>query len=82
MNFIPVRGNKNAITANGTVEFIFNKLVEMKNNGGAVLLINEDLDELMLLSDRIAVLHNGEIKKIFERKDFDKYRIGLIMVGG
>ena len=65
-----------------TVEFIFNKLVEMKNNGGAVLLINEDLDELMLLSDRIAVLHNGEIKKIFERKDFDKYRIGLIMVGG
>ena len=65
-----------------TVEFIFNKLVEIRNNGGAVLWINEDLDELIILSDRIAVLHKGELKGIFKRSKFDKYKIGLLMIGG
>ncbi|MEA3313489.1 MAG: ABC transporter ATP-binding protein [Caldisericota bacterium] len=65
-----------------TVEFIFNKLVETRNNGGAVLCINEDLDELMIISDRIAVLHNGELRGIFQRSEFDKYKIGLLMIGG
>ena len=65
-----------------TVEFIFNKLVELRNKGGAVLFVNEDLDELMIVSDRIAVLHNGELKGIFKRSEFNKYKIGLLMIGG
>lgn len=65
-----------------TVEFIFEKLLWMRSNVGAILWINEDLDELMLLSDRIAVLHEGEIKAILNRNEFDKYQIGLLMVGG
>ena len=65
-----------------TVEFIFNKLVEIRSQGGAILWINEDLDELMILSDRIGVLHNGELKGIFKREEFDKYKIGLLMIGG
>ncbi|MCD6121794.1 MAG: ABC transporter ATP-binding protein [Spirochaetales bacterium] len=65
-----------------TVEFIFEKLVETRSKGGAVLWINEDLDELMILSDRIAVLHRGELRKIFLRNEFDKYKIGLLMIGG
>ncbi|HEB10673.1 MAG TPA: ABC transporter ATP-binding protein [Spirochaetales bacterium] len=65
-----------------TVEFIFNKLVEIRSQGGAILWINEDLDELMILSDRIGVLNNGELKGIFKREEFDKYKIGLLMIGG
>ena len=65
-----------------TVEFIFKKLVETRNSGSAVLWINEDLDELIIISDRIAVLHKGELKGIFEREEFDKYKIGLLMIGG
>lgn len=65
-----------------TVEFIFKKLVEIRNAAGAVLWINEDLDELMIASDRIAVLYKGEIKAILKRSEFDKYRIGLLMIGG
>lgn len=65
-----------------TVEFIFNRLVETRDDGAAVLWVNEDLDELMIVSDRIAVLHNGELKGVFNRGEFDKYRIGLLMLGG
>ncbi len=65
-----------------SVEFIFKKLVEIRQNGGAVFWINEDLDELMILSDRIGVLFNGELKGIFTRDQFDKYKIGLLMIGG
>lgn len=65
-----------------TVEFIFEKLVDTRSKGSGVLWINEDLDELMVLSDRIAVLYQGELKKIFSRDEFDKYAIGLLMIGG
>jgi ABC-type uncharacterized transport system ATPase subunit len=64
-----------------SVEFIFRKLVEIRGHGDAVLWVNEDLDELMMLSDRIAVLHRGELKGIFQRDQFDKYQIGLAMIG-
>jgi len=65
-----------------TVEFIFKKLVETRGNGSGILWIGEDLDELMILSDRIIVLYKGELKGIFNREDFDKYKIGLLMIGG
>jgi len=65
-----------------TVEFIFNRLAAVRESGGAVLWVHEDLDELMLLCDRIATLNDGRITGIFERKDFDKYSIGLAMIGG
>lgn len=65
-----------------TVEFIFRKLIDLRGRQGAVLWVNEDLDELMIVCDRIAVLHRGELKKIFSREEFDKYTIGLMMIGG
>ena len=64
-----------------SVEFIFQKLVEIRNQGEAVLWVNEDLDELMMLSDRIAVIHRGELRGIFQRNQFNKYQIGLAMIG-
>lgn len=65
-----------------SVEFIFNKLLEIRQSDRAVIWINEDLDELMLLSDRIGVLYNGELKTIATRDKFDKYELGLLMIGG
>ena len=65
-----------------TVEFIFKKLVDTRDEGSAVLWIGEDLDELMILSDRIIVLYKGELRGIFNRDEFDKYKIGLLMIGG
>lgn len=65
-----------------TVKFIFGKLVETRNQGGAVLWINEDLDELMIVCDRIAVLYEGRLQGVFTREQFDKYRIGIMMIGG
>jgi simple sugar transport system ATP-binding protein len=46
------------------------------------LYINEDLDELMQVSDRIGVIHEGELVDIFEQDEFDKYEIGSKMIGG
>lgn len=65
-----------------TVEFIFRRLVETRENGSGVLWIGEDLDELLILCDRIIVLHKGEVRGIFERKEFDKLKMGLLMIGG
>jgi simple sugar transport system ATP-binding protein len=65
-----------------TVKFIFGRLIDTRRRGGAVLWINEDLDELLIISDRIAVLHEGLVKAVFTREQFDKYKIGLLMIGG
>ncbi len=65
-----------------TVEAIFRQLEERRRSGTAILWINEDLDELMSMSDRIAVLYKGRINGVFERDTFDKYTIGLAMLGG
>lgn len=65
-----------------SVEFIFDKLINIRSKGGAVLWINADLDELLIVSDRIGVFYNGELKEIFTRSQFDKYKIGAKMIGG
>jgi ABC-type uncharacterized transport system ATPase subunit len=64
-----------------SVEFVLRKLLEIRQSGGAVLWVNEDLDELMMLSDRILVLHRGRAQRVFSRSEFDKFQIGLAMIG-
>jgi ABC-type uncharacterized transport system ATPase subunit len=56
--------------------------MESRNRGAAVLLISEDLDELLLLSDRLAVLHQGQVVGSFNAKEFNPMEIGLLMTGG
>lgn len=63
-----------------TTEFVHAKLVEMKTHGKGVLLISKDLDEIMRLSDRIAVIFKGRLK-IIPREEASVDRIGRIMVG-
>lgn len=65
-----------------STEFLHGKLLEFCARGGAVLLISEDLDELLKLSDRITVLYRGRVVAEFPRERFDRYAIGRAMAGG
>ena len=65
----------------GATENVRNAIMEFRNNGGAVLLYSEDLDELLALSDRIIVMYRGRIVGTFDRNNFDKLKIGALMLG-
>lgn len=56
-------------------------LAEQRNLGAAIVLASEDLDELLELSDRLAVMFEGRILAEFTSSDFDRRRIGLAMTG-
>jgi simple sugar transport system ATP-binding protein len=64
-----------------SMEFVYSKLLERKEQGMATLLLSEDLDELILLCDRIAAIYRGQIVGVLERGEFDKYEIGRMMSG-
>ncbi|MGH2404874.1 MAG: ABC transporter ATP-binding protein, partial [bacterium] len=56
-------------------------LLKRRREGAALLLVSEDLDEVLGLSDRIAVLFSGEIMGVVDAADADRERIGLMMTG-
>ncbi|MEM0025014.1 MAG: ABC transporter ATP-binding protein [Zestosphaera sp.] len=62
-------------------EFIREKLIELKNNNCSILLISSDLSELLSLSDKIAIMYNGEIVGAFKPGELDIDDIGLMMSG-
>jgi ABC-type uncharacterized transport system ATPase subunit len=64
-----------------SMEFVYLRLLAQRKRGMATLLLSEDLDELLLLCDRIATLYCGEIVGILKRGEFDKYEIGRMMSG-
>ena len=66
----------------GAIEFIHNILTERRNEGCGVLLVSLELDELMLLSDRIVVMNQGRIAGIVRPEETTREEIGLLMVGG
>ena len=56
-------------------------ILERRDSGRAVLLISDDLDEVLLMSDRIAVMYEGRIMGTFDAADADREHIGLLMGG-
>ena len=66
----------------GATEYVRKKLVEMRDQGCAVLLISADLDEIWALSDRIAVMYEGEIVAIKDPEKTSDGELGLLMAGG
>lgn len=64
-----------------STEFVYSKLLERQAQGTATLLLSEDLDELLLLCDRIAAIYRGQILGVLERGEFDKYTLGRMMGG-
>jgi ABC-type uncharacterized transport systems, ATPase components len=65
----------------GATEYIRKKLLEERNRGAAILLFSEDLDEIMALSDRIAVIYEGSIKGILPVSEATPEKLGLLMAG-
>ncbi len=65
----------------GAAQFVHETLVKQKNQGKSVVLISADLDEILSLSDRIAVMFEGRIMGILNREDADVFKIGLYMGG-
>ncbi|MCM3793877.1 ABC transporter ATP-binding protein [Priestia megaterium] len=66
----------------GAIEFIHKKLIEERDKGRAVLLVSLELDEVMNLSDCIAVIYEGEIVDIVDPKETNEQELGLLMAGG
>jgi len=65
----------------GSQEYIRSVLLKERENRKAILLISEDLDETMMLSDRIAVIYEGKIMKILPCQGTTKDEVGLLMAG-
>ena len=66
----------------GAIEYIHKRLVQERDNGKAVLLVSLELDEVLALSDKIAVMYDGKIVDILDRKDADEKKLGILMAGG
>lgn len=65
----------------GATEFVRNVLMDQRNNGNSVMLISADLEEILALSDRVAVMFGGEIAGVLEREEATPARLGLLMGG-
>lgn len=65
----------------GSIEFIHNQLISARDSGAGVLLVSAELDEILSLSDRIAVMSDGKIVAIVDSKDADRNYIGRLMAG-
>jgi len=66
----------------GAIEYIHRRLVDERDKGKAVLLVSLELDEILALSDRIAVIFDGKIVAIMDRKDATETKLGILMAGG
>ncbi|MDJ0780575.1 MAG: ABC transporter ATP-binding protein [Desulfosarcinaceae bacterium] len=65
----------------GSIEFIHKRLIEARDGGTAVLVISADLEEVLSLSDRIAVIYEGEIVGELAPEEATEERLGLLMTG-
>ncbi|MEZ0537339.1 ABC transporter ATP-binding protein [Caldicellulosiruptoraceae bacterium PP1] len=65
----------------GAIEFIHKKLIELRDQGKAVILVSLELEEIMALSDRIAVMYSGKIMDTLDAKKATREDIGLLMTG-
>jgi len=66
----------------GAVDFVQRRLLQARDAGAAVLLISDDLDEVLAMGDRIAVMHEGRIVGDRPARDWTRDAIGLAMAGG
>jgi simple sugar transport system ATP-binding protein len=65
----------------GSIEFIHRRIVEQRDAGHGVLLVSSELDEILSLADRVAVMYRGRIVATLEGDEIDRERIGLLMAG-
>jgi len=65
----------------GSIEFIHKQIVRMRDNGAAVLLVSSELDEILSLADRVAVMFDGHIIDVLPIERADRETVGLRMAG-
>jgi simple sugar transport system ATP-binding protein len=65
----------------GSIEYIHRRLIQKRDEGCAVLLVSVELDEIMALSDRIAVMYEGRIADTVDADDVTREELGLLMAG-
>ena len=65
----------------GSIEYIHSRIIEKRDEGTAVLLVSPELDEIIALSDRIAVMYKGQIVEIVPAAKVNKAYLGLLMAG-
>src|SRR3954452_3237195 len=66
----------------GSIEFIHSRVIEKRNAGTAVLLVSAELDEVLEMSDRIAVMYAGRLVALVDGRTADKNEVGLLMATG
>ena len=66
----------------GAIEYIHKRIIAERDKGRAVLLVSLELDEILALSDKIAVMYDGQIVGILDRKDATEQKLGVLMAGG
>ncbi len=65
----------------GSIEYIHSQILQRRDNGVAVLLVSTELDEILQLSDRIAVMYRGKIVAVVPAQEATKEYLGLLMAG-
>lgn len=65
----------------GSIEYIHGRIIQKRDEGCGILLISPELDEIMNLSDRIAVMFEGQIVAILRAEEVTRERLGLLMAG-
>ena len=65
----------------GATEYVHTRLIQQRSEGAATLMISEDLDEILALSDRIAVMYEGQIMGVVLPEDATPETLGLLMAG-
>lgn len=66
----------------GAIEYIHKRLIQERDNGKAVLVVSFELDEILNVSDKIAVIHDGKIQGIVTPETTNKQELGVLMAGG
>ena len=65
----------------GSIEFIHNQIIKKRDEGVAVLVVSAELDEILALSDRIAVMYHGKIVAVVKNGELTREQLGLLMAG-
>ncbi len=66
----------------GAIEYVHKTLINLRNKGKAILLISLELDEILDVSDKVAVIYDGSIVGEFDQSETNEHEIGLLMAGG
>ena len=66
----------------GSIEFIHQQIIGMRDRGAAVFLVSAELDEILSLSDRIGVLYRGSLVGVFDAADTTREQLGYLMATG